>query len=70
LKKPAIKQVIHRQIKGYAQVMHRILTGYSQVIHTPPPATSCAQGPEGEGEVPLTRGGNTLFDIRISIWNI
>ena len=55
---------------GYTQVIHRILTGYTKVIHTPPPVTSCAQGPEGEGEVPLTRGGITLFDIAFTIWNI
>ena len=51
---------------GYTQVIHRLYKGYAQ----PPPVTSCAQGPEGEGEVPLTRGGTTLFDISISIWNI
>ena len=55
---------------GYTQVIHRILTGYTKVMHRPAPVTSCAQGPEGEGEVPLTRGGTTLFDISISIWNI
>ena len=39
-------------------------------MHSQPPVTSCAQGPEGEGEVPLTRGGTTLFDIAFTIWNI
>jgi len=39
-------------------------------MHRAAHATSCAQGPEGEGEVPLTRGGTTLFDIIITIWHI
>ena len=41
---------------GYTQVIHRILTGYTKVMHTPPPATSCAQGPEGGRGSPANAG--------------